>query len=62
MQLVAPYSQRGYDKFYENQFQGQSVADYIQAIYDSTGNMEEFIDGAYEFIVENLHEIIETCG
>lgn len=62
MQEVAPYYQRAYQKFYENNINGFSIEEYIIKFFHERNNMADFLDRSYEFITNNLLVINDNPG
>lgn len=62
MQETAPFPQKAYDKFYNNYINDISIEEYIINLFDKSENMADFLNSAYQFIVNNLDEIIKKCG
>lgn len=62
IQSVFPNSQKSYASFYREKINNRFIMDYIEEFYNNRVSMEDFLNRCYEFITDNIEEIILKCG
>lgn len=62
IQKIVPIPQYAYQQFYTETIQGNTIMDTIKELYNTSSNIEEFIEKSYIFVKENIEEINRKCN
>lgn len=57
LQAMIPIRHHAYDSFKNIRINGKNLPDHIQAIYDKSEDIEEFLNVSYDFIEKNINNL-----
>ena len=59
IQKIVPVKHLAYDSLKELAIEGKSITEHIQEIYDTSGDIEDFLDRSYHFLQKRYIELLQ---